>query len=74
MPFIEKQSINGQVTSVLQVRATLATIFALAIVGGFFFDKISQDSFLPIAVMCIGWFFGKQSGGNKPTNNENNPV
>jgi hypothetical protein len=61
MPFVQQKVINGEVKSVLQVRSTLATLFCLALIGGFFFDKISQDSFLPIATMCIGWFFGKQS-------------
>lgn len=61
MPFVQQKVVNGEVKTVLQVRALLATMFCMAIIAGFFFDKLSQDAFLPIATMCIGWFFGKQN-------------
>jgi hypothetical protein len=71
MPFFKK-SIEG--TRVLQVRASLAFIFSLSMIVGFFMDKIPQEAFTSIAVMSISWYFSKrsESDNDKPDKNEGN--
>lgn len=65
MPFVIK-SIEGKTE--VQVRAVLAGVFALAIIGGFFCGLITADSFMPVAIMTISWYFAKKNTDeNKPT-------
>jgi uncharacterized membrane protein YoaK (UPF0700 family) len=57
MPFI-KLSTEG--SKEIQVRAVLAGVFALAIIGGFFCKYITADSFMGIATMAITYYFAKR--------------
>ena len=57
MPFITK-NIDGK--SEVQVRAILAGLFSLAIIGGFFAALITADSFMGIATMAITYYFAKR--------------
>jgi hypothetical protein len=58
MPLFKIQSTDGK--TVVQVRAALAILFSLSIVAGFFYDKIKQETFMPIAIMAISWYFSKR--------------
>lgn len=57
MPFITR-SVDGK--SEVQVRAILAGLFSLAIIGGFFCKLITADSFMGIATMAITYYFAKR--------------
>ena len=57
MPFITR-SVDGN--SEVQVRAILAGLFSLAIIGGFFCKLITADSFMGIATMAITYYFAKR--------------
>lgn len=62
MPFFTKSS-DG--TSAVQVRATLAVMFATAIIVGFYLKLLTADSFMGIATMAISWYFAKRSEDDK---------
>jgi hypothetical protein len=63
MPFIK--SVEGR--SEVQVRACLASAFAIAIIVGFFLDKVPAESFMGLAVMAITYYFAKRGDEDKPT-------
>ncbi len=66
MPFVKTLSSGKRE---VQVRAFLATIFAVALVVGFFMKLVTQDAFLGIATMCITYYFSKRNiEDNKPPN------
>lgn len=66
MPFTIK-NLDG--TRAVQVRSTLAILFAIAIITGFFLKIVTADSFMGIATMCISWYFAKRSEDDqKPKN------
>ena len=66
MPFITR-SVDGK--SEVQVRAVLAGVFSLAIIGGFFTDKISSEVFMSIATMIITYYFTKRNVDENNTKN-----
>jgi hypothetical protein len=43
-----------------RVRATILIIIALALIAGFFLDKVESQAFMSIASMVIGWLFGSE--------------
>ena len=47
-----------------RVNSFIGLVFAVALVIGFFADKITADAFLVIAGVAIGYFFPKN---DKPT-------
>jgi len=53
MPFVDKNTR-------MQVRATLAFLFAISVIAGFFYDKISAEVFTPIALLSISWYYEKR--------------
>ena len=59
MPLFKKQSAEGE-KAIIQVRAALAIMFSLGVIGGFFYGIISQDSFMPFATMALAWYFSKR--------------
>lgn len=67
MPLFIKSKDN---VSHLQIRATLAVMFGTAIITGFFLKIISEDAFVPIASMCISWYFSKRSEQEQPKQNQ----
>jgi hypothetical protein len=57
MPII-KTTLDGK--REIQVRATLAILFSVAIIVGFFSKLVNADQFLPIVSMAITWYFAKR--------------
>ena len=62
MPFIKTTSEGGKE---FQVRAFLATLFACAIIGGFFCKLITADAFMGVAIMSVSWYFAKRGEDDK---------
>lgn len=63
MPFMIKNVVTG--ATEVNVRATLAIIFTLAICVGFFMQLLTPDSFIGIAGVSVGWYFAKKSEDDK---------
>lgn len=72
MPFFIKSTSDNK--RELQVRATLAVLFGIATIVGFFMNLIPQDAFMPIAIMSISYYFAKRNteDENKPSSPSNN--
>ncbi len=59
MPLFKKSSAEGE-KSVLQIRALIAVLFTCALIYGFLFLKVSEETFMPIATTAIFWYFSKR--------------
>ena len=68
MPFFTK-SVNSEKLQ-LNVRASLAFMFAVAVIIGFFTSLIPYDGFMALASMAISWYFATRNvqdgNGDKP--------
>ena len=56
MPFFKTSSITS-----LEVRATLALMFAIGLTVGFFINLVPVEAYSAIAGMAISWYFSKRS-------------
>ena len=59
MPFFTKSV--GDNKKELQVRASLALLFGIATVVGFFMNLVSQDAFMSLSIMSISYYFAKRN-------------
>ena len=68
MPFFTKSVYSDKLQ--LNVRASLAFMFAIAIVVGFFMSLIPYDGFMALASMSISWYYATRNvqdgNGDKP--------
>lgn len=66
MPFIKTTS-SGK--KEVQVRATLAFIFAIGATAGFFLKLITPESYMTLVTMAVSFYFAKR--GEKDDNDIN---
>lgn len=74
MPLFLKKSSQDSEGYQVQVRATLAILFSVAVIWGFFQGLVSQDAFLSIAIMAISWYFSKRSLEDETTKKDDKPL
>ena len=74
MPFIKLNQNTGK--SEIQVRATLAFMFAIGVSIGFFMRLITPESYMALATMAVSFYFAKrgENDDNKKVPPQNDPV
>lgn len=49
----------------IHVRATIATILVIGLVGGFFTGRIDAEAYKNITMIALVWYFSKDRGANE---------
>lgn len=52
---------DSEKESFLPVRAIIAFLFTLGVIGGFFTGKLSSEAFQNLALLALTWYFAKRS-------------
>lgn len=65
MPFIKTNTIGQKE---IQVRACLAFLLTIGATAGFFIGIIPTDSYMPLVIMAVSWYFARsaEKDQNKP--------